>query len=248
MIQARGLVQTFHTKQGRKKVEVQGRRRRRPRRRRGRGRRLPRAQRRRQDHHAADADHAAAPDGRHGDGGRLRRGQGVQAGTPQHRLRLPGRRCLLLRPGRRRGRRPRHALRAEPGPGHQARPGALRAARPAGAVAAHAQADVRRPEAAPRHRDGPGPRPDADLPRRAHHRARPAGPGQPLGAHRQAAQRARRDGLPDHALPRRGRRAQRPDHDHRPGQDHRQRHRREPQGGRLRRPGRPRGGRPDRRR
>ena len=33
----------------------------------------------------------------------------------------------------------------------------------------------------------------------------------------------------------------RPDHDHRPGPDHRQRHRREPQGRGLRRPGRPRG-------
>ena len=113
-----------------------------------------------------------------------------------------------------------------------------------GSVAADAQADVRRPEAAPRHRDGPGPRPDPDLPRRADHRARPTGPRQPLGAHRPAAQRSRGDGLPDHPLPRRGRRAQRPHHDHRPGQDHRQRHRREPEGGRLRRPGRPRGRRP----
>ena len=99
---------------------------------------------------------------------------------------------------------------------------------------AHAQADVRGSEAPPRHRDGPGPRPDADLPRRADHRTRPPGARQPLGAHRQPAQTAWRDGVPDHALPRRGRRPQRPDHDHRPGQDHRERHRREPEGGRLR--------------
>ena len=111
---------------------------------------------------------------------------------------------------------------------------ALRAARPARAVEAHAQADVGWPEAPPRHRDGPDPRPDAGLPRRADHRARPAGTGQPLGAHRRPAPRARGDRLPDHALPRRGRRAQRPHHDHRPGPHHRERHRREPQGGRLR--------------
>jgi ABC-2 type transport system ATP-binding protein len=48
------------------------------------------------------------------------------------------------------------------------------------------------------------------------------------------AQRAGSHGLPDHALPRRGRRPQRPDHGHRPGPDHRQRHRREPEGRDLR--------------
>ena len=55
----------------------------------------------------------------------------------------------------------------------------------------HAQEHVRRPEAPSRHRDGADPRPDAGLPRRADHRARPAGARQPLGAHRGAAQRAR---------------------------------------------------------
>ena len=78
--------------------------------------------------------------------------------------------------------------------------------------------------------DGADPRPDAGLPRRADHRARPAGPGQPVAAHRRPARAARRHGLPHHPLPRRGRRAQRPDHDHRPGPDRRLRHRRQPQG------------------
>ena len=52
------------------------------------------------------------------------------------------------------------------------------------AVAADAEEHVRRAEAPPRHRDGADPRPDAGLPRRADHRPRPAGAGQPLGAHR----------------------------------------------------------------
>ena len=43
---------------------------------------------------------------------------------------------------------------------------------------------VRRPAPAPRHRDGPGARARAALPRRAVDRARPAEPGEPPGAHR----------------------------------------------------------------
>ena len=38
--------------------------------------------------------------------------------------------------------------------------------------------------------DGPGPRAGAGVPRRADHRPRPAGPGQPLGAHRGPARRS----------------------------------------------------------
>ena len=98
------------------------------------------------------------------------------------------------------------------------------------AVAADAEEHVGRPEAPARHRDGADPLAVAGLPRRADHRPGPAGPGQPLGAHRGAARPAGRDRLPDHALPRRGRRARRPDRDHRPGRDRRQRHRRQPQG------------------
>ena len=48
-----------------------------------------------------------------------------------------------------------------------------------------------RPAAPARHRDGADPRADAGLPRRADHRPRPAGPGQPLGAHRRPARAAR---------------------------------------------------------
>ena len=43
-----------------------------------------------------------------------------------------------------------------------------------------------------------------------------------------------RDRLPDHPLPRRGRRARGPDRHHRPRRDRRQRHRRQPQGQHLR--------------
>ena len=76
--------------------------------------------------------------------------------------------------------------------------------------------------------------PTLDVPRRADHRPRPAGAGEPLGAHRRAARQRGRDRLPDHALPRRGRRARRPDRHHRPRRDRRQRHRRQPQGAGLR--------------
>ena len=68
-----------------------------------------------------------------------------------------------------------------------------------------------RPAAPARHRHGPDPRADPGLPRRADHRARPAGPRQPLAAHRRPARAARRHRLPHHPLPRRGRRAERPD-------------------------------------
>ena len=97
---------------------------------------------------------------------------------------LAGRLDLLRRLRRRRGRRPRDALR-------DVAQGRRRARRASelfeelqldGPVAADAQEHVGRPEAPPRHRDGADPRPDAGLPRRADHRPRPAGAGQPLGA------------------------------------------------------------------
>ena len=119
MIHARGLVQTFTTKQGRKKVEVQA-------------------------VDGVDLDVAEGEVvgflGPNGAGKTttlrmlttlLRPTAGtatvagydvvtrVPAGTPQHRLRLPGRGRLLLRAGRRRGRRPRDALRPQPGAGHR---------------------------------------------------------------------------------------------------------------------------------
>ena len=62
---------------------------------------------------------------------------------------------------------------------------------------------------------GPGPLPAAGLPGRADHRAGPAEPQQPVGAHPPAARGAGHHGLPDHALPRRGGRPVRPDAGHR---------------------------------
>ena len=59
-------------------------------------------------------------------------------------------------------------------------PAAVRAARPRGAVGPPAEGDVRGPAPPARHRHGPDPRADPGLPRRADHRARPAGPRQPV--------------------------------------------------------------------
>ena len=122
--------------------------------------------------------------------------------------------------------------------------GAVRPARARGSVAADAQEHVRRPEAPAGRGHGAYPRADPGLPRRTDHRSRPAGPGQPLGAHRGPAPPSWRDRVPHDALPRRGRRPQRPDPHHRQGPDRRQRHPRQPEGAGLRRPGRPRGRRP----
>ena len=141
-----------------------------------------------QDHHAADADHAAPAHRRHRHGRRVRRRQAVRGGPPPHRLRLADRRRLQRRPGRRRGRRPRDALRDEGGRGD--RDGARSCSSQLdldGLWARHAQEHVRWPAPPPRHRHGADPRADAGLPRRADHRPGPAGPSQPVGAHRRPA-------------------------------------------------------------
>ncbi len=113
MIHARGLVQTFKTRDGRKKTEVRA-------------------------VDGVDLDVAEGevvgflgpngagktttlrmlttllrPTAGDGDGRRVRRRQAVRAGPAPHRLRVTGRRRLQRRTGRRRGGRPRDALRDE---------------------------------------------------------------------------------------------------------------------------------------
>ena len=79
-----------------------------------------------------------------------------------------------------------------------------------------------------RHRHEPHRQPAGDLPRRADHRARPA--GAPRGvARRPGARRPGHDGAAHHAVPRRGRAARRPDRDPPRGPDHRRRHARRAQ-------------------
>ena len=65
--------------------------------------------------------------------------------------------------------------------------------------------------------------PARDLPRRADHGPGPAQPAHDVGGHPRAGG-ARRDDLPDHAVPRRGRRARGPDRGARPRHDRRLRH------------------------
>ena len=135
-------------------------RRRRPRRRRGRGRRLPRAQRRGQDHHAADADHAAPADRGHRDRRRattwsreseqVRRSIGYVSQAGVHRQHRPGRRggrsttacSTACRSGRRQA----------------ARPELFDALDLAGLWDRQPKTMSGRPAAAARHRDGADPR------------------------------------------------------------------------------------------
>ena len=105
--------------------------------------------------------------------------------------------------------------------GDAPRAGAVRPARPRGPVGPALRVALRRPAPPARHRHGPGPLARPGLPRRAHHRARPAVPREPVGAHPQPARPPRRHGLPHDPLPRRGRRPLRP-----PAGDRQRRHRR----------------------
>ena len=91
-------------------------------------------------------------------------------------------------------------------------------------------------------------RPGAAVPRRAHHRPRPAQPGQPVGAHPAVARGPRHDDLPDHALPGRGRLDGRTRPGHGPRDGHRRGHLRAAEGGPWRRPGQRPSGRRSRRR
>ena len=236
MIQARGLAQTFHTGQGRKKTPV----------------------------HAVDGVDLDVAEGEvvgflgpNGAGKTTTLRMLVTLLRPDGRARPPWpattwsaspvqvRRSIgycsqvggdLLRCLRRgRGRRPRDALRDVPQGRRGQGAGAVRAAPARRAVAADAEEHVRRPEAAARHRDGPDPRRRPWSSSTSRPPASTRRPGPTCGSTSPDLRSEQRgDGLPDHALPRRGRRPQRPDRDHRPGRDRRQRHRRQPQGQRVR--------------
>ena len=92
-----------------------------------------------------------------------------------------------------------------------------------------------RHEAPARRRAGHRPPTGRPVPRRAHDRPRPAGPGAHVGRDPRPA-RAGHDGLPDDPLPRGGRRAGRPAGHHRPRSDRRRGHGRRAQApGRRRR-------------
>ena len=160
-----------------------GRPRRRPRRRGRRDRRLPRPERGRQDHHAADAHHAARPTAGTatvaGCDLRTRPGRGAPPAS------ATSRRAAVSFPDARAGeelvdqarlygiRRRAAAARGR---------GTVRPARPGRAVGTHLRVAVRRPAAPPRHRAWDWSTPAAGLPRRADHRPRPAVPRQPVGA------------------------------------------------------------------
>ena len=94
MIETRGLRKSFRSRAGRETKTVDAVRGRRPERRRGRDLRLPRPQRRRQDHHAADARHADRAGRRRGHHRRRRPAQRAGRGAPPDRLRRAGRQHL----------------------------------------------------------------------------------------------------------------------------------------------------------
>ena len=154
----------------------------------GRDLRLPRAQRRRQVDHGADADHAAAADRGHGAGGRLRH---RQARGPQVRSSigaalqeaaldplLTGREHMRLQTAlhgiAKAEREERGARTARAGrPGRSGRPQSRRL--------------LGRDEAAARPRAGAGPRAAHPLPRRADDRARHPEPHRALGRGRRGS-------------------------------------------------------------
>ena len=235
MIEARGLVQTFHTGQGKNKKEV----------------------------HAVkgvDLDVAEGevvgflgpngagktttlrmlvtlltPTAGTATGRRLRRRDRARPGPAQHRLLLPGRLDVLRRLRRRRGRRPRDALRDVPQGRRGQGPGAVREVPARRALEADEQAHVRRPEAPARHRDGADPLAD----RSCSSTSRPPGSTRRRGRTSGSTSRgcAANEGatvfLTTHYLDEADALA-RPDRHHRPRRDRGQRHRRQPQGQRLR--------------
>src|SRR5207245_2228999 len=159
----------------------------RPRRQPGRVLRLPRAQRRREDHHRPSARHPAQADARHGPRRRLRCCARRPPDTAQHRPRLPG---DDARPRPHGGGKP-PLRRAAVGPaGPAGRPTdcrAARAVRVARAAARSRARAVRRYATRPRHRPwhpAPAARP---VPRRAHRRPRPSRPALLVGADPAAA-------------------------------------------------------------
>ncbi|CAA9361300.1 MAG: Efflux ABC transporter, ATP-binding protein, partial [uncultured Nocardioidaceae bacterium] len=178
------------------------RRRHRPDHRPRRDRRLPRPERRRQDHHRRHVPRADVADRR------------------EHRgVRRTASACCRARPGLRRDadRRPASRLHgAGDGPGGRrsprtAGPGRCRrrAGRPRSARRPTGEGVLRRRAAAAQVRPGPRPRPGARHPRRAddrHGRGRPAGV---LGHHASRRSRRPHDRV-RHPLPRRGRRVRRP--------------------------------------
>ena len=224
MIETRGLRKSFTLPAGSREEDRRGRTRRRPRGRRGGDLRLPRPQRRRQDHHPADARHpassptAATPPSPAptccNDPGEVRRriGYVAQGGstwddsTAREELVLQARLYGIGKAD------------AQPA----GRPGARGV--PAHRVRRPQVQDLLRWPAPPgRHRARHHPRAEGRLPRRADHRPRPAEPRPHVGRDPPAARRGH-DRLHHHALPRRGRRALRPDRDHGPRRDRRRGH------------------------
>ena len=104
-----------------------------------------------------------------------------------------------------------------------ARPGAARRDRPRRRRRPRHRRLLRRHAPPARRRDRHGPPPGPAVPRRAHDRPRPAGPGPHVGRG-PPPPRDRDDGVPDDPLPRRGRRPVRPARDHRPRPDRRRGH------------------------
>ena len=211
-----------------------GRPRHRPRRRGRRDRRLPRPQRGRQDHHAAHADHAAAPDGRRRHRGRLRPARATRsacaAGSATSPRAAPA--CRRPAPARRSSTRPGSTASATAdavargrdlfarldldGPVGAARAGRCPAASGAGSTSRSASCTRRRSCSS-----------TSRPPGSTRSRARTCG----STCARCAASGV--DGLPHHALPRRGRRALRPDPRHGPRADRRRRARRTSSSGRC---------------
>ena len=210
IIETSGLRKSFRSRQGSEKKTVEAVRGVDLQRRRGRDLRLPRPQRRRQDHHAAHA--------RHADRARRRRRPPSPASTCcATRARCAGGSATSRRAAAPGTTRPRaRSWCSRPGCTASARREAqARAARALDAfqLTEYADRKCKTYSGGQRRRVdialGIIHEPQGRLPRRADHRPRPAEPRPHVGRGPPAARRGH-DRLPHHALPRRGRRALRP--------------------------------------
>ena len=151
-------------------------------------------------------------------------------GAREHRRRPPGGRARPVPDRPRAHAAPDRPARTAQGRARGARRRVARAGRPLRRRRPQGGRLLGRDEAPPRPGAGAGAPAAHPVPRRAHHRPRPAEPQRPVGGGRAPGEGRGRDRLPHHPVPRGGRSARRPRGHHRPRPDRRRGHPRRAEG------------------